>query len=34
VNGLLIVKRLLAGGFEFHFPEWDAAARDLVARAT
>jgi uncharacterized protein (TIGR01777 family) len=24
--------RLLAAGFQFHFPEWPAAARDLVAR--
>jgi len=24
--------RLLAGGFEFQFPEWPAAARDLVAK--
>jgi uncharacterized protein len=24
--------RLLADGFQFHFPEWPAAARDLVAR--
>jgi uncharacterized protein len=24
--------RLMAGGFEFRFPEWPAAARDLVAR--
>ena len=25
--------RLLAAGFNFHFPEWPAAARDLVARS-
>jgi NAD dependent epimerase/dehydratase family enzyme len=24
--------RLLAAGFQFQFPEWPAAARDLVAR--
>jgi hypothetical protein len=24
--------RLLAAGFQFEFPEWPAAARDLVAR--
>jgi len=28
----LVPGRLLAAGFEFLFPQWPAAARDLVAR--
>jgi NAD dependent epimerase/dehydratase family enzyme len=29
----VIPTRLLAAGFEFRFPTWDLAARDLIARA-
>lgn len=28
----VVPARLLAAGFQFQFPEWPAAARDLVAR--